>query len=132
MALIVIEVLTSSSGSRRGGPPCRRGADRHADLADLALGLGRIGVVAHLGRQVEGDRQAGLALVEQVTEAPVGLRGRGEAGVLAHRPEAAAVHRRLDAARERILARPTKIAVLVEVGRVGGGVEVGDFDAARW
>ena len=49
---------------------------------------GRVGVVAHLGRQVERDRQAGLALLEEVAEAAVRLLGGGEAGVLAHRPEA--------------------------------------------
>ena len=37
-------------------------ADRHADLADLALGQHVVGVVAGLGRQIEGDRQAGLSL----------------------------------------------------------------------
>jgi hypothetical protein len=37
-------------------------ADRHADLADLALGLRMIAVVAGLGRQIEGDRKAGLSL----------------------------------------------------------------------
>ena len=36
-------------------------ADRHADLADLALGQRMVGVVAGLGRQIEGDREAGLA-----------------------------------------------------------------------
>ena len=36
--------------------------DRHADLADLAAGQLVVGVVAGLGGQVEGDRQAGLAL----------------------------------------------------------------------
>jgi hypothetical protein len=59
-------------------------------------------VVAHLGRQVEGDRQAGLALLEEVAEPSVGLLGGREARVLAHRPEAACVfsliHRRLGAA----------------------------------
>ena len=35
--------------------------DGHADLADLALGPRVVGVVAHLRRQVEGARQAGLA-----------------------------------------------------------------------
>ena len=79
----------------------------------------RVRVVAHLGRQVEGDRQPGLALLEEVAEAPVRLLGRREAGVLAHRPEAAAVHRRLDAAGERVLAGPAEVAVLVEAGGVG-------------
>ena len=36
--------------------------DRHADLADLALGQRRVRVVPGLGGQVEGDRQPGLAL----------------------------------------------------------------------
>ena len=81
---------------------------------------GASGVVAHLRRQVEGDRQPGLAVGEQVPEALVGLGGGREAGVLAHRPEAAAVHRGLDAAGERELAGPPEVAVLVEAGDVGG------------
>ena len=105
--------------------------DRHADPADLALRLGCVGVVAHLGRQVEGDRQPGLALVEEVAEALVGLLGGREAGVLAHRPEAAAVHRRLDATGERVLPGPPEVAILVEVGGVGRGVEVADDDPRR-
>ena len=105
--------------------------DRDADPADLALRLGCVGVVAHLGRQVEGDRQPGLALLEEVAEALVGLLGGREAGVLAHRPEAAAVHRRLDAPGERVLAGPAEVAVLVEAGGVGRGVEVADHDARR-
>ena len=43
-------------------------------------------------------------MLEEVAEARVGLLGRREAGVLAHRPQAAAIHRRLDAAGERGLA----------------------------
>ena len=79
-------------------------ADRHADPADLAFGCGGVRVVAHLGRKVEGDRQARLAVVEQVAETSVGLLGRGEPGVLTHRPEPAAVHGRLDAPGERELS----------------------------
>jgi hypothetical protein len=37
-------------------------ADRHADLADLAARQHVVGVVAGLGRQVEGDRESGLSL----------------------------------------------------------------------
>ena len=44
-------------------------------------------------------------MVEQVAEALVGLLGGAEAGELAHRPQPPAVHRRVDAARERELAR---------------------------
>ena len=91
--------------------------DRDADPADLAFGLGGVGVVAHLGRQVERDRQPGLALLEEVAEPLVRLLGGREAGVLAHRPEAAPVHRRLDAAGEGRLAGQAEVALLVEAGR---------------
>src|SRR5262249_50288001 len=74
------------------------------DPADLADGLGRVGVEAELRRQVERDRQPGLPFGEEVTEALVGLARRAEAGVLPHRPQLAAVHRRVDAAREGELA----------------------------
>ena len=48
--------------------------DGDADLADLALGSGMIAVVAHLRRQIERARQAGLAGTEQELEALVGRR----------------------------------------------------------
>ena len=79
--------------------------DGDADAADFAGGQRVVGVVAHLRRQIEGDAQAADALVEQIPVARVGFRGGAEAGVLPHRPQPAAVHRRLDAARERKLAR---------------------------
>ena len=75
--------------------------DRDADLADLAVSHRVVGVVAHLGRQVEGDRQAAGAGLDQPVVALVGLRGGAEPGVLAHRPRAAGVHRRVDATGER-------------------------------
>ena len=71
--------------------------DGDADLAHLALGPGVVGVVAHLGRQVEGAREPGLAGVEEELEALVGLLGRAEAGVLAHGPQLRAVHLGVDA-----------------------------------
>ena len=64
-----------------------------------------VGVVAELGRQVERDREARLAELEQVAEALVRLLRRAEARVLADRPRPAAVHRRVRAAGERELAR---------------------------
>ena len=64
VALIVIEVFIPASGmSVEQRPHVADVADRDADLADLAAGERVVGVVAGLGRQVEGDRQAGLALV---------------------------------------------------------------------
>ena len=59
---------------------------RHADLADLAAAQRRVGVVAGLRRQVEGDRQAGLALGQVGPVERVGRRGRRVAGVRPHHP----------------------------------------------
>ena len=61
-------------------------ADRHADLADLAAGQLVVGVVAGLGRQVEGDRQPGLALGQVAPVERVGLGRRGVPGVRPHHP----------------------------------------------
>jgi hypothetical protein len=50
--------------------------DRDADLADLAAGEWVIGVVAGLGRQIEGDRQTRLALGQiRAIERVAGARG---------------------------------------------------------
>ena len=87
--------------------------DRDADAADFAGGQRVVGVVAHLRRQVEGDAQAADALREQVAVARVRFGGGAEPGVLPHRPQPAAVHRRLDAAGEG------KLAGIAEVGRRG-------------
>jgi hypothetical protein len=74
--------------------------DGDANLADLSRGKRVIGVVADLGRQVERNTQSHDPLRQEVAVSPVRVRGGGEAGVLAHRPRAAAVHRRLNAAGE--------------------------------
>ena len=79
-------------------------ADRGAALAHLAFRQRVIGVVAHQRRQIEGDRESGLALFQQVMIAAVGLLRRGEAGELAHGPELAAIHVAVDAARVREIA----------------------------
>src|SRR5438128_2568492 len=79
-----------------------------------------VGVVAHQRGHVEGGREAGLAVLEQVAEALVRLLGRAEAGELAHRPEPAAIHRGVDAARERIDARVAELALVVELEAVRG------------
>ena len=102
VALIVIDVETLSSGiasnSTARSSTLSIATPTRPDLAERAR---RVGVDPHLRGQVERDREAGLARVEQVAEARVGLLRRAEARVLPHGPEAAAVHRRLHAARER-------------------------------
>ena len=65
-----------------------------------------------------------------MAEAAVRLGRRAEAGVLAHRPQPAAVHRRLHAARERKRARVAEVARVVE-RRVVGPVDGIDRNSRR-
>ena len=101
--------------------------DGDAGLADLARRHRVVGVVAHLGRQVEGRRKPRLTLVDQVVEPFVGLACGAHAGVLAHRPQPTAVHRRVDTPGVRLLAREAQVLLVVQVGDVGRGVQRGDF-----
>ena len=66
--------------------------DGHPHLSHLALGTRMVRVVAHLGGEVEGARQAGLARIQQELEPLVGRLGRAEPGVLAHGPQPPPVH----------------------------------------
>ena len=77
-----------------------------------------VGVVAHQRRHVERGREPRLAVLEQITEALVRLRRGAEARELAHRPELAAIHRRIDTARERMHTRIAEVAVVVDLDRV--------------
>ena len=78
--------------------------DSDADFADFAESERVVGVHADLRGKIEGDREAGLAFAEEVAIALVGFDGAAEAGVLAHGPEAAAVHGGVNAARVREFA----------------------------
>ena len=73
-ALIVMLVETLSSGNflEKGFHILQRG-NRDADLANFSHCDRVIGVIADLGGQVKGNREAGLALIEQVAVALVGL-----------------------------------------------------------
>ena len=119
--LIVIDVDTRSSGmpSNSSAMSSMR-VDGNAHAAHFAGSQGMVRVVAHLSRQVERDAQPGHPLREQVPIPSIRL-GRGpEAGVLPHRPEPAAVHRRLDAPGEGELARLAQFAGGIpgrEIGR---------------
>ena len=92
-----------------------QGVDRDPDLANLAVGHRVVGVVADLGRQVEGHGEPRLALLEQESIAIVGFGGRAEAGVLAHRPGAATIHVLVDATRERERAGQRLVRTLAPV-----------------
>src|SRR5919201_702757 len=84
-------------------PPNASGGTPFASAAPV------VRVEAHQGGHVEGRRQPCLAVIEQVAEALVRLLGGAEAGELPHRPQPAAVHRRVDAPRERSLARIAEV-----------------------
>ena len=72
---------------------------------DFARGQRMIGIHAHLRGQIESHGESGDALREQIAVTPVALLGRAETGVLAHGPEPAAVHLRVNAAGVTELAR---------------------------
>ena len=88
-------------------------ANGDADFSDLAKGEVMVGIVAYLGGEVESDGEPGLPLFQEEMVAAVALFGGAEAGVLAHGPEATAVHVGLDAAGERILAGEAELVLVV-------------------
>ncbi len=110
VALMVIEVETRSSGMPvQQQAHVVQGVDRHPDLAHFTRRHRMVGVVTHLGGEIEGHREPGLSVLEEVLEPAVGLGGVAEAGVLPHGPHAAPVHGGVDAASERRLARFAEI-----------------------
>ena len=93
------------------------GIDRDAGHADVAGDARIVGVVAAVGRQIEGDRQALLAGGEIAPVEGVGILRRGEAGILPDGPGLGDVHGGVGAAQER---RDAGIGVEeVEAGEVG-------------
>ena len=93
--------------------------DGDADAPDFAGGQRVVRVVAHLRGQIERDAQSGHALRQQVPVPLIRLGGGAEPGVLPHRPEPAAIHRRLDATRERKLAGLAEVPIGIPVGEIG-------------
>lgn len=81
----------------------RKGVNSYAHLPHLAVGHGIVRIVADLGREVKGDGDAGLSLLQQIPVTPVGLLRRGKAGVLAHGPKTSPVHGGLNPPGEGIL-----------------------------
>ena len=102
--------------------------DGDAGPPDLALAERVVGVAAELGRQVERHREAGRAVLEEVAVTPVRVLGAREAGVLAHRPKAVAVHAVVDPACERVLARLAE-PLLQPFGDVARVIKLVDLDA---
>ena len=77
---------------RSSGIPSNRifmssiGVHRHARFADVGERARVVGVVAAMGGQIEGDRQALLAGGDVAPVKGVAFLGGGEAGVLADGP----------------------------------------------
>ena len=103
--------------------------DRHARHADVAGDARVVAVIAAMGSEIEGDRQALLAAGEIAAVEGVGILRRGEAGILPDGPRLGDVHGRVGAAQER---RDAGIAVEVgNAGEVGCAVTAFDRDAFR-
>ena len=66
--------------------------DRDAGHADIAGDAGMVAVVAAMGGEVEGDRQALLAGGQVAPVEGVAVLGGGEAGILPDRPGLGRVH----------------------------------------
>ncbi len=133
-AVLLRDELVEQQQQRRGGVDGHRGrdlverdpaeedphvldrVDRDPDLADLPGGDRVVGVIPHLGGQVEGDAQPAGAGRDELVVALVGLLGRAEAGVLAHRPRPAGVHGRVDPAGVGVLPRLAELALGVPAG----------------
>ena len=93
------------------------------------LGVHLVHVVAAEHRVARDQRHRGRALVEDVAQPRVVVGRRAEADQLALRPRAAAVHRRVDAARVRRLAGEADVGVEARRIDVERRVERLDRDA---
>ena len=80
--------------------------DRDARHADVARDARMVGIVAAMGREIEGDGEALLAGGEIGAIEGVRLLSGREAGVLAHRPRLIDIHRRIGPAQIGRQARP--------------------------
>ena len=106
-------------------------ADGDADLSDFAPRARMVGIESHLRGQVEGHRKSGLPARQQVAEALIGLGGAAETGVLPHGPQPSAIHRGVDAAREREFAGVAERSFRVPGAEVAPGVDGLQGDAGE-
>ena len=97
--------------------------DRNAYFTNFAGTHRIVRVVTDLGRQVECAGKTRRTVFNQVTVTLVGFFGRSETGIHTHRPETAAVHRRLYAAGVRVAARQSQVAVIVKPFDIERGVD---------
>ena len=125
---MVIDTLISverNAGEQRAHVVDRIDGDaRHADIAGDAR---MIGIIAAMGGEIEGDRQALLAGREIAPVEGVGILRRREAGILADGPGLRDIHGRVGAAQ---IGRDAGIGVEeVEARRSSGAIDRLDRDA---
>ena len=101
--------------------------DRDPGHADVAGHARMVAVVAAVGGEIEGDREALLPGGEVAAVEGVAVLGRGEAGILPDRPGLGRVHGGVGAAQERRQAGPG--AEEIQARDVGGRVERRHRDA---
>ena len=75
--------------------------DRDARHADVAHHARMVGIIAAMGREIEGDGEALLSGGEVAPVEGVRVLGRGEARILADRPGLGDIHRRIGSAHVR-------------------------------
>ena len=125
--MVIDTVIWSSGNAGEQRAHVVDGIDRHAGHADVAAHARMVAVVAAMGGEIEGDRQALLPGRDVAAVEGVGILGRREAGVLADGPRLRDVHGRVRPAQER---RDAGIAVdEVEAGDVGGRIGLLHRDA---
>ena len=95
------------------------GVDGNSYPTHLTERLTSIGGEADLGWKIECNGESGLSLLKQVSEPLVGLGGGGVAGVLAHRPEFAPIHARVNSSGEGELAG-ARFSGIIAVERIDG------------
>ena len=125
--VIEVEILVSSMPSKRR---CMSSMESMA-TPTLPTSPDRewvVGIQANLRGQIEGDGEPGGSVGQQIFVALVGFLGVAHARVLAHGPEASAIHGGLHAAREWILAGVAHLPVVVPGFEIGRGVERADGD----
>src|SRR5437763_1265880 len=77
-----------------------------------------IGVIAHLGREIESDGETCRTLRKQEMVALIRLFCCAEACILAHRPQARTIHSGMNAACERKFAWIAQLIMSVEILQV--------------
>ncbi len=95
--------------------------DGDSGHADIAAYPGMIAVIAAVGGEIEGDRKPLLPGGEIAPVERVGILGRGESGILAHRPRLGHIHGGVGAAQ---IGRDAGVGVEeVEAGGIVGAID---------